>query len=202
MNLRINNLALTVLLAFFLSACGERQPPVRLQSYGMIEDFSLTNQAGETVTAEQLKGKTWVADFIFTSCAAECPFLTRQLRTIQQLTDSERETIAFVSLSVDPQTDTPERLTGYGEKYDVDFFNWHFLTGDPAELKRLIKESFLLPVTIGSAEKAQLNKANFIHSNRFIFVDPTGMARFHVDGMQEDAPSKVLAAIREIRREG
>ena len=192
---------LCIVLSLLSVGCFGGKPQVKLQNYGQIHAFSLTNQSNETVTANQLKGKIWVANFIFTSCGAECPFLTRQLHLVQKLTADESD-VGFVSLSVDPQTDTPARLNGYATNYGVDSSNWHFLTGEPDQLNDVIRRSFLLPVAESSEEKDELNNTNFIHSNKFVVVDQTGMARFHVDGMLEEAPSQVLAAIRQIRAEG
>jgi len=114
-----------VLLSFLLilSACGAKQGKP-------IEDFNFTDQDGNPFGLEDLKGKVWVADFVFTNCTTVCPPMTMNMSEIQkQVKAAGLDDVHFVSFSVDPEVDKPEVLKKYGTSFDADFSKWHFLTG-------------------------------------------------------------------------
>jgi protein SCO1/2 len=93
-----------------------------------IVDFTLIDQQGENFTFSTLDGDVTVVSFIFTSCPDVCPVITQSLRMVQEgLSASDAERVEFVSISVDPDRDTPEALTAYTELHGVD---WPHLTGD------------------------------------------------------------------------
>lgn len=103
-------------------------------------DFTLTDQSGHTVSLADLRGKTLVVDFIFTHCPGPCPILTGIGVDLQRRLDAElRQRVWFVSISLDPERDTPEVLRAYGEKRGVDFSDWSFLTGDPETVADVVR---------------------------------------------------------------
>src|SRR4051812_49361801 len=81
-----------------------------------LPDFSLTDQHGQTVTLGELKGKIWVADFVYTTCPGPCPILSKKMSDLQRLVGSDPE-IRLVSLSSDPQADTPAVLAEYAKRF-------------------------------------------------------------------------------------
>ncbi len=92
--------------------------------------FALTDQAGRTVRLADFEGRTLLLDFIYTHCPGPCPILTATHAEVQAALAPElRERIHFVSISLDPERDTPAALSRYGERHRVDFANWSFLTG-------------------------------------------------------------------------
>jgi len=113
--------------------------PVALQLpvIGRISDFSLTNQNNTTVTLSQLRGKVWVADIIFTRCPGPCSSMTDRLAELQSQIPGGDET-RIVSLSSDPEYDTPEVLRKYAEKHGADTNRWWFLTGPKKVLRACI----------------------------------------------------------------
>lgn len=90
--------------------------------------FTLTDQEGKAFDASQLKGKVWVADFVFTNCTSLCPMMTEQMHEFQQKTAGS--SVQMVSFSVDPEHDTPAALKTYAQMNQADLSRWHFLTGD------------------------------------------------------------------------
>jgi protein SCO1/2/putative membrane protein len=109
-----------------------------------IEDFSLTEAHGQTVTKADLLGKPWLACFIFTRCLGPCPLVSEQMEILQnRLKDLD---VRLVSITVDPDRDTPDDLLAYAKKYHADPDRWWFLTGDKAEIFRLIRGSFKMIV--------------------------------------------------------
>jgi len=88
------------------------------------------------VTLEALRGKVVAVTFIYTSCPDVCPMLTDKMARVQDALGPDFGTeIAFVSISVDPEHDTPEVLKEYAEALDADLAGWTFLTGTPAAVR-------------------------------------------------------------------
>src|SRR5699024_5923739 len=95
-----------------------------------IEDFEFTNQNGEKVSLNDLKGDVLVADFVFTNCTTVCPPMTSNMTELQKrVEEAGYDDVTFVSFSVDPELDTPEVLKEYAKDYGINLDNWEFLTG-------------------------------------------------------------------------
>jgi protein SCO1/2 len=107
------------------------QETQNLPALGPAPDFALTSQDGAEVTLDSLRGKVLAVTFIYTSCSDVCPMLTAELAVIQDALGSAFGIeVAFVSITVDPEHDTPEVLKEYAEAFDADLAGWSFLTGD------------------------------------------------------------------------
>jgi protein SCO1/2 len=119
--------------------------PARLPVYGAVPDFALIDQRGRPVQRTDLEGKVWIASFIFTSCPDECPLMTAEMALLQSdlahLAD-----VRLVSITVDPERDTPAVLLQYAERYHADPARWFLLTGDKRVIFRLASEGFRLGV--------------------------------------------------------
>jgi cytochrome oxidase Cu insertion factor (SCO1/SenC/PrrC family) len=113
----------------------------RLPIYGSLPDFALTDQRGRPVRRDDLQGKVWVASFIFTNCPDECPLMTAELAQLQSDLASIPD-LRFVSISVDPERDTPALLSQYADRFNADPERWLFLTGDKQAIYRLAREGF------------------------------------------------------------
>ena len=137
--------------------------------------FSLTNQAGETVTNDGLEGLFWIATFGFTTCPGICPAMTHEMKRLHDAYADE-ERVRFLFISVDPATDTPEVLAEYAEQYGADTSRWHFLTGDAAHIQSLSAEGFKVGTVV--------NPMN--HSARFILTGPDGMILGFYDSLDDD----------------
>jgi protein SCO1/2 len=128
----MKSLAISFVALALLSACSEKmlvgiktEPPAK---YSMVPDFDLVERSNRKVTRQELTGKVWVADFIFTTCGGICPVMTSNMRKLQ---DKLFADIRLVSFTVDPTHDTPEVLTEYANRYGANKDRWLFLTGDP-----------------------------------------------------------------------
>ncbi len=158
-----------------------------LPVYGQVPDFTLTSQSGEQVGLKDLQGGVWVADFIFTTCSGPCPVLTLRMRSLHKTLVESGRNVKCVSITVDPETDTPAVLNRYALKNDADPKHWWFLT-DKSETKvhELVKTGFLqaiMPTTDGS---------RYIHSQRFVLIDAKGQIRAHYDGMDPTTKKQIL----------
>lgn len=137
-----------------------------------VEEFSLTECHGQTVTKADLLGKPWVACFIFTRCAGPCPRVSEQMQILQNRLKGID--VRLVSFSVDPDRDTPEELRKYAEHYKADPERWWFLTGDKETIYRLIRRSFKMIV---DEDPQQTPGFEVIHSIEIMYVDPQGVVR-------------------------
>lgn len=155
-----------------------------------ITDFELTAATGQPFRAEQMAGKVWVVDFIFTSCAGICPVMTGKMAELQRQFDGE-DRVEFVSISVDPKTDTPEVLADYAKRYGADPARWHFLTGDIDYIHPLATQTF----KVGSIDDP------LIHSPRFILVDATGAIRGYYIGTDKEDVARLAGDIAELLAE-
>lgn len=188
--------------ALLLVACERSRPTegVLLGEFREVADFTFTAENGEPFALDDLRGKVWVANFIFTSCAAECLVLSARVAELQRHL-RDYDDVAFVSISVDPQTDTPERLKAFAERWHADPERWRFLTGDVAEIDELVLKSFLLPITRDPIELGKLFSQNLIHSNRFAIVDRNGVVRAYVEGLPNESVSSILRIVVQLREE-
>jgi protein SCO1 len=114
---------------------GHEQQEQRLPTIGAAPDFALTSQDGAEVTLAALRGKVVAVSFIYTSCPDICPMLTDKMARVQDALGTDfGSKVAFVSITVDPERDTPEVLKGYAEAFDAQLAGWSFLTGEPAKV--------------------------------------------------------------------
>src|SRR5438128_9969684 len=114
-----------------------------IPSYYPLPEFSLTDQAGKSVTLRDLAGRVWVADFIFTSCGGTCPLITANMRKLQEVLPPE---IRLLSITVDPARDTPEILAAYAGEHGAAGDRCLFVTGDKQDLHALRVHGFDLPL--------------------------------------------------------
>jgi protein SCO1/2 len=108
----------------------------RLPTIGAAPDFALTSQDGAEVTLGALRGKVVAVAFIYTWCPDVCLMLTDKMARVQDALGSDfGRKVAFVSITVDPERDTPEVLKEYAAAFDADLAGWSFLTGEPAAIR-------------------------------------------------------------------
>jgi protein SCO1 len=108
----------------------------RLPTIGAAPDFALTSQDGAEVTLGSLRGKVVAVAFIYASCPDVCPMLTDKMARVQdELGADFGAKVAFLSITTDPEHDTPEVLKEYAEAFDAELAGWSFLTGEPAAVR-------------------------------------------------------------------
>jgi protein SCO1/2 len=147
--------------------------------------FNLTDQDAKAFSSDQLRGKTWVADFVFTNCPGACPKMTMRMAGLQKTL--ARPDVHFVSFSVDPDRDTPAVLKQYAKNYDADPSRWHFLTGDKAALFRAARDMKL------TAEPAGVLGPEIAHAEKFLLVDGRGRVRGAYDSKDDDDMKRLAA---------
>ena len=131
----------------------------QLPRHGSIAPFELTDSLNKKFSLGDLQGKVWVADFMFTTCSDICPMLTKNMRALYKYFNSD-DAVRFVSISVNPENDSPEVLKNYAQKNGADPRRWIFLTGrDKTKNSKiyfaiLIRGVFLLMISISSVNSS------------------------------------------------
>lgn len=149
--------------------------PDSLPVLGQVSDFELTAATNRPFLSRNMAGKVWVVDFIFTSCAGICPVMSTAMGNLQRAFDGE-DRVQFVSISVDPETDTTDVLSEYGERYGANPQRWHFLTGDIDDIHPLATNTF----KVGSLDDP------LIHSPHFVLIDGAGQIRGYYVGTDNE----------------
>ena len=177
-----------------------------LPVYGRVADFTLTNQDGRTVALADLRGRVWVADIIFTRCAGPCLKMSRQMMDLQQALPGV-STVKLISLTTDPDFDSPSILKKYSERFNANPARWWFLTGTKTQIAALAIDSLKLTAIEKKPEERQSPADLFVHSTIFVIVDKRGQLRgvYETSGEGTDprqVRSQLLAGIRRLEREG
>lgn len=176
-----------------------------LPVYGQIAGFTLTNQNGQTVSLAGLSGRVWVADIIFTRCPGPCLKMTRQMKELQQALPAASQG-RLVTLTTDPDFDTPPVLKTYAERFGADTDRWLFLTGTKKQIADLAIDSLKLTAIEKKPEERESAQDLFVHSTIFVIVDKRAQLRgvFETTGEGVDWPQmqgRILAAVRRLERE-
>ncbi len=168
------------------------QPP--LEKFKPVPDFHLTDQRAKTVALSDLKGKVWLADFIYTTCPGPCPMISHRLSDLQKEALKNPD-VRFVSISTDPAHDTPEVLQKYAELFHASD-RWLFLTGEKAKVQDLIRNGFSLAIADQDDPKNPV-----VHSTKLVLVDKDGVIRKYFDGQSDENNAEILHDISRLVRE-
>jgi protein SCO1/2 len=173
---------------------------------GPVADFSLMNQDGKISTLADFTNHVWVADIIFTRCAGPCPRMTGQMRSLQDLLPPD-SAAKLVTLTTDPDFDSPAMLKKYGNRFNADFNRWTFLTGTKKEIAALASDSLKLSAVPVKLEDQKSVDDLFIHSTIFVVVDKHAQLRgsFETGGDGVDwtnvVQSRLLKTVRQLENE-
>jgi cytochrome oxidase Cu insertion factor (SCO1/SenC/PrrC family) len=176
---------LLCLVAILLLDRGPTRASTALPVIGPVADFQLTNQHNTAVSLEDLKGRVWVGDIIFTRCAGPCPEMTRKMRELQEALPADSQSL-LITLTTDADYDTPEILRRYAERFDASTNNWIFLTGDKVEIATLAIDSLKLTAIEKKPEERTDPVDLFVHSTIFVIVDKQGRLRGAFETVGED----------------
>lgn len=152
-----------------------QKPQPSLPVYGEVTPFRLIDTQGQVFDSARLDNKIWVTAFFFTTCSGICPIMTKNLKSLQEAYQAYPD-VEFVSISVNPEQDTPQALSTYAQKYEADTDRWHFLTGSREGITRVAVQGF----KVGSVDEP------IFHSAYFILVDREGRIRGYYEGTQKE----------------
>lgn len=150
-----------------------------------LPDISMTNQLGQHVTWNDLKGKIVIADFFFTHCPTICPATTANMKKLQDAVKSNEEIgnrepdfVQFLSFSIDPARDSVQQLKKWADKYQINPNNWWLLTGKKEEIYNLSINDMKLMAQDGGPDDS-----SFIHTDFFVLIDKNRNIRGFYHGL-------------------
>lgn len=176
-----------------LAGCGQEiEDPLNWE----VESFEYMNQEKEIVSLDDLKGKVWMADFVFTSCETVCPPMTYNMTKLNEALEEEGvEDVQFVSFSVDPTVDTPEKMKEFMSGYDLSKADWQFLSGySQDEIETFAQENFKALVR-KPEEGTQVD-----HATYFYLVDQEGKIIKAYPGFQDVPTEDIINDIKILQK--
>jgi protein SCO1/2 len=209
-----------IFLAALFTACSNQQPPHSTQQkslpyfgefdieltnmpdgsqkpdtlYYPIPKFSFINQDSSIITRENYEGFITLVDFFFTDCPTICPMMSAQMARLQDkfLKENPKLPVRFLSFSVKPEADTPQKLKAYSQKIGADLSRWNFLTGKASDIYDLAQYGFLL--TAFPSDTAQ---GGIFHTDKVTLLDKTMRMRGYYDGTSTSSMDQLfIDAIR------
>lgn len=179
--------------------------PIRVLPYqAPAPVYSLINQSGDTFDSDDLQGSVVLYSFIYTHCTTICPAITAQMKQVELRLEEQGlldNPARLVTISFDPERDTPERLTEYAAQFDAPPDSWIWLTGSPTEIKKLVGGEFGVYFEPVAAENPPGDPAStveaydFVHATVYVLVDGKGVIRSEYLGMMD-----IDRTVRDIRR--
>lgn len=166
--------AVAVLFGLPLARAFVREVPPSPPVLGVVPPFEMTDQQAAPFGTPNLRGKVWVADFIFTACQTMCPVLTQKMALLTQRARHLGPDVHFVSFSVDPERDTPEKLAAYARTYHADPHKWSFLTGSLDVMQKAVVDGFKIGV---DRHKTADDFWDIVHGEHMVVVDGAGQIR-------------------------
>jgi len=189
--------AMVIALAF--ASCKKQEPfevlqappAPSLQKLWQLPDFNLTERSGQAMSLADFKGKVWVADFFYTTCPGPCPMMTSRLSALQDKLAGKAD-VRLVSISLDPEKDTPEVLRQYAERFKAGP-DWLFFTGDKTAIRTLSEKGFKL-----AAIEERNSPEPIVHSTKLVLIDREGWVRGFYEAVGEDQTAKIVADIEKV----
>jgi protein SCO1/2 len=161
-----------------------------------IGDFSFLNQDSTLVTQQVIENRIHVANFIFTTCGSICPVMTKNLKIVSDTLENDPN-IFFLSYSVTPWIDKPDKLKKYMARNGIVNPNWHFLTGNKADIYKLARQSYFAEEDIGFSK----DSTEFLHTEHFILVDKTKRIRGIYNGTLTLEMQQLVSDIKNLQNE-
>jgi cytochrome oxidase Cu insertion factor (SCO1/SenC/PrrC family) len=187
-----NSSTLLVTLALLILSCRHQS---NLPKLFPVPDAQLVAETGKPFHLAQLNGAVTVYDFVFTNCAGTCPMMTATMRRLTSKID-KKANVRFVSISVDPDRDTPAVLREYASKVRNDD-RWMFLTGDKQTIVRLSIDGFKL----AAGDSKETPNEAILHSAKFAIADKHGVIRDYYGAENEDSVEHVTRVINDLLAE-
>jgi protein SCO1/2 len=193
-------LLLAVVVAAGCIAC-QSQPA--LDTFGRAPDFQLTDQTGAPFASSSLAGRVTLLDFVYTHCTDACPILSATFQQVQRKLADEKllgDRVVLVSLSVDPQHDSPPVLAEYGQQFKADATGWKLLSGDWDQVFDVVTGLKVATRPPRPAVDAPApGGTELTHSTRVILIDAQQQVRAYLEGHDATADDLVKAVKRVLR---
>jgi protein SCO1/2 len=184
-----------------------RELPPPLPVLFQLPKYQLTNSFGQPFGSDDLKGRSYIANFIFTSCPTTCPAQMEKTQEIQKRVRGLGTKIGIVSFSVDPENDTPKVLHKYARNLSANPHVWTFLTAkDRNQIHDLLVDGFKVPMgeleeVEGVVDREKVTVWDIVHSERFALVDSQGQVRGYYSTTQSDIDKLMIDVGLLVNRE-
>ena len=158
-----------------MSVANEKEKESLLYKIGAVPQFELTNHNGKKISNKDYEGKVYVLEFFFSTCPSICPIMNKNMITIEKAFANEPN-FGIVSITINPENDTPEVLKEHAKSLGITSENWNFLTGDLDYIMNLSNKGFNI-----YAGKNSKVSGGFEHSGLFALIDKKGNIRCRKD---------------------
>lgn len=161
----------------------EKLPPLNT-----VRPFTFIRQDGKQITEKDVAGKTYIAEYFFTTCKGICPKMNKNMQKVYMELRNEKD-FMVLSHTVDPETDSVPVMRRYADSIGASINNWWFLTGTKENLYKTARESYLLDDPQNSSRNIT---EQFIHTQFFALVDKGGQVRGIYDGLKKDEVDQLV----------
>jgi protein SCO1 len=196
---RVVALGLVAMAALAIAAC---QPQPQMDVFGTTPTFQLTDQTGSMFSSQSLAGHVTLLDFMYTHCTDACPLLSATFQETQRKLAAQNlgSKVTLVSLSVDPQHDTPSVLAEYGQQFKADPSTWKMLTGDWDQVYDVVTGFKVATRPPRPPVDAPVpGGTELTHTTRIVLIDPQLQVRAYLDGDGASADDLITAAKKLIK---
>jgi protein SCO1/2 len=166
--------------------------------YYPIPKFSFVNQDSVFITQEDYRESITIVDFFFTECPSICPMMSAQMVRLQDKFKKQHPEVPvkFLSFSVKPESDTPEKLKSYADKIGADLTRWNFLTGKPSDIYDLAQDGFLL-----TAFPSDTAAGGIFHTDKVTLLDKSLRMRGYYDGTSTNSMDQLFTDALKLANE-
>jgi protein SCO1 len=182
---------LLISMFYFLLSFTKGFFDVKLPVMSYVQDFSFTDQNGQTVTQKNIEGKVYVAEYFFTTCKGICPKMNFNMKGVYDKFKNHKD-FAIISHTSMPETDSVPLLKAYEEKMiganPQNAAKWYFVTGSKDSLYKMARQSYLLDNDKNNSENIA---EAFIHTQFFALIDKQKRVRGIYDGLKPDEISRM-----------
>lgn len=179
-----------------MRSLAKASPYQDLPKVAQVPPFKLTERSGQAITHVDLRNQIWAANFFFTACPTICPNLTRSMKRLQDGLADANFPLQLVSISIDPEIDTPDVLTSYANQFGAEEEPWWFLTGEPETIYNVARYGFVLGF-VENPEEEREKIGRYAHSTKIALVDKQGFVRSYYEN---DSETLIQDIIRDAKR--
>ena len=180
---------LWVTALFIFVGCQEKP----LENFGETNSFELVTEQGDTFSSDSMKGKVWLTSFFFTRCKTICPKILGHLKSVEEEAKSKGINLHMISMTVDPEHDTPERLLAKHQEIGASE-KWTFLTGSREKITDVVVKGF--KTHMGEEETLENGLIEIGHGAKLLLIDPQGIIR----GLFDTTPEEQVKLIELAKR--
>ncbi len=190
-------IAASVFAYFYYKAMqvNKQELPILGQPGHVVGPFSFTDQDDKTITDADVEGKIRVVEYFFTTCKGICPEMNENMVEVYEAYKG-RPDFVILSHTVNPEVDSVPVMKKYADKHGAETPYWEFLTGDKKELYDMARYSYLITADDPSPDVAIAD--DFIHSEKFVLIDPQNRIRGQYDGTDKEEVKNLITDIEKL----